>query len=42
MSSCNVLSLDLREGKEERKKLAWKLAVFEAVSLKVLEDAGGL
>lgn len=32
----------LREGKEERKKLAWKLAVFEAVSLKVLEDAGGL
>lgn len=39
--SCIVLGLELHKGKKERKKLAWKLAVFQAVALKVLEGAGG-
>lgn len=39
MSSRLIPGLQLREGKEERKKLAWKLAVFKAFALKVLESA---
>lgn len=39
MSSRLIPSLQLREGKEKRNKLAWKLAVFKAFTLKVLEGA---
>lgn len=39
MSSHRIPGLQLRERKEKRKKLAWKLAVFKAFALKVLEGA---